>query len=133
VRTAEGRFFEVHEPLPEYERWTLVQHETPEPVQLTATVDANGVKRKSTRRERLRAKVSSFYFTDGVHPVAPAELAAAHHDGSTREAIDAEQTASEPGPDGQEWVGQLHGGADTRPESDAYSGHDDGANPESAK
>jgi ubiquinol-cytochrome c reductase cytochrome b subunit len=129
VRTAEGRFFEVHEPLPEQERWTLVQYETPEPVQLTARVDANGVRRKSTRRERLRARLSGFYFADGIQPVTPAELAAAHHDGSTREAIEAEQASVESGADGQEWVGQLHGGADTRPETDAYAGHDDEANP----
>ena len=121
VRTAEGKFFEVHEPLPEHERWALVQHETPEPLQLTATVDANGVRRKSTRRERLRAKVSSFYFADGVHPVTPAELAAAHHDGSAHEAIETGQDSGE-----QEWVGQLHGGADERPETDAYASHEDG-------
>jgi ubiquinol-cytochrome c reductase cytochrome b subunit len=121
VRTAEGSFFEVHEPLPERERWTLVQHETLTPIQLSATVDANGVRRKITRRKRLRAKISSFYFTDGVHPVTPAELAAAHHDGSAREALEA-------GPDGEpaHWVGQLHGGADERPETDAYASHDDG-------
>jgi len=125
VRTAEGRFFEVHEPLPEYERWTLVQQEAHTPVQLAATLDANGVSRPSTRRQRLRAKVSSFYFADGVDPVTPAELAAAHHDGSAREAIETGQD-SEP----QHWVGQLHGGADERPESDAYASHEDGVKPD---
>jgi len=131
VRTAEGRFFEVHEPLPEHARWTLVQHETLTPLQLTASVDANGVRRKSTRRERLRAKVSSFYFTDGVHPVTPAELVAAHHDGSAREAIETGQDSAAQGSSGQDWVGQLHGGADERPETDAYASHEDGPGPES--
>jgi ubiquinol-cytochrome c reductase cytochrome b subunit len=129
VRTAEGRFFEVHEPLPDQERWTLVQYEMPSPVQLTAKVDANGVKRKSTRRERLRAKVSGFYFADSVQPVTPTELAAAHHDGSAGEAIEAAQAEAEPGSGDQEWVGELHGGADTRPETDAYAGHDEGTSP----
>jgi ubiquinol-cytochrome c reductase cytochrome b subunit len=124
VRTAEGNFFEVHEPLPELERWTLVQHESLTPIRLWGMVDANGVRRSGTLRHRLRAKVSSFYFADGVHPVTPAELAAAHHDGSTREAIDTGQDA-EP----QHWVRQLHGGADERPETDAYSAHEDGAEP----
>jgi ubiquinol-cytochrome c reductase cytochrome b subunit len=126
VRTAEGRFFEVHEPLTEEERWTLVQHETLTPVRLTRTVDANGVRRKSTLGERLRAKISSFYFSDGVHPVTPAELAAAHHDGAGHEAIEnAEEPYLERPP---AWVGQLHGGADERPETDAYAGpsHPDG-------
>ena len=119
VRTAEGKFFEVHEPLPEHQRWALVQHEVNSPVQLTATVDANGVSRSGTLKQRLRAKVSSFYFADGVHPVTPAELAAAHHDGTAHEAIGA-------GPDfdQQNWVGQLHGGAEERPESDAYAPHE---------
>jgi ubiquinol-cytochrome c reductase cytochrome b subunit len=129
VRTAEGRFFEVHEPLPEHARWTLVQHETLTPLQLTASVDANGVRRRSTRRERLRAKVSSFYFTDGVHPVTPAELVAAHHDGSAREAIETGQDSATQGSSGQDWVGQLHGGADERPETDAYASHEDGTGP----
>ena len=114
VRTAEGKFFEVHEPLSEYERWALVQHEAPKPLQLGATVDANGVRRHGALKERLRAKVSSFYFADGVHPVTPAELAAAHHDGPAHEAIASTQ----------EWVGQLHGGADERPETDAYAPHE---------
>jgi len=121
VRTAEGSFFEVHEPLSEQERWTLVQHETHTPIELTATVDANGVRRNMPRMKRLRAKISSFYFADGVHPVTPAELAAAHHDGSAREAIAAGQD-TEP----RHWVGQLHGGADERPETDAYASHEDG-------
>ena len=34
VRTAEGKFFEVHEPLSEHERWAWVQHEALEPLQL---------------------------------------------------------------------------------------------------
>jgi ubiquinol-cytochrome c reductase cytochrome b subunit len=131
VRTAEGRFFEVHEPLPEHARWTLVQHETLTPLQLTASVDANGVRRRNTRRERLRAKVSSFYFTDGVHPVTPAELVAAHHDGSAREAIETGQDSAAQGSSGQDWIGQLHGGADERPETDAYASHEDGTGPES--
>jgi ubiquinol-cytochrome c reductase cytochrome b subunit len=124
IRTAEGSFFEVHEPLPEHERWTLVQHETLTPLQLTPTVDAHGIPRKGTRRERLRARVSSFYFAEGVHPVTPAELTAAHHDGSAREAIETGQEAV-----GQEWVGQLHGGADERPETDAYASNEDGVDP----
>jgi len=129
VRTAEGRFFEVHEPLPEDQRWTLVQHERTTPVALAPTVDAHGIPRKSTRRERLRAKVSGFYFADGVQPVTPTELAAAHHDGSAREAIEADQEPVGQEPRAVQWVGQLHGGAEERPETDAYASHDDGGDP----
>jgi ubiquinol-cytochrome c reductase cytochrome b subunit len=125
IRTAEGNFFEVHEPLPEPERWTLVQHETLMPLKLTATIDKNGVRRASGLKKRLHAKVSSFYFTDGVPPVTPAQLAAAHHDGSAHEAIETGQGDGE-----QNWVGQLHGGADERPETDAYAGHTDEVEPD---
>ena len=121
VRTAEGKFFEVHESLPEHERWVLVQHEGLKPLQLGATIDANGVRKRAALKERMRAKVSSFYFADGVHPVTPAELAAAHHDGPAHEAI----------APAQQWVGQLHGGADERPETDAYAGHEHEADPDS--
>jgi ubiquinol-cytochrome c reductase cytochrome b subunit len=111
VRTAEGSFFEVHEPLPEHERWTLVQHEVPRPLQVTDT---------TSRKERLRARVSNFYFGDVIQPVTPAELAAAHHDGITREAIETRR----------DWAGQLHGGAEERPETDAYAPHEPDHEPE---
>jgi ubiquinol-cytochrome c reductase cytochrome b subunit len=114
VRTAEGSFFEVHEPLPEHRRWALVQHEAPLPLPVIARVDGDGKRTAGSRKERLRRKVASFYFSDVVHPVSPAELAAAHHDGSAREAIET----------GRDWTGQLHGGAEERPETDAYAPHE---------
>ena len=129
VRTAEGRFFEVHEPMHELERWKLVQQESPAPRELSATVDANGLEKKHTLRERLQAKISSFYFTAGVAPVTPAELAAAAHDGSAREAIETEPNSGGQDEGEKDWVGQLHGGADERPETDAYASHEDGADP----
>ena len=39
----------------------------------------------TARMDRLRAKVSHFYFKDRVEPVSPAELEAAHHDGHHEE------------------------------------------------
>jgi ubiquinol-cytochrome c reductase cytochrome b subunit len=125
VRTAEGNFFEVHEPLPEHERWTLVQHETLTPLELAPTIDTNGVRRANGLSRRLRAMVSGFYFTDGVPPVTPPELTAAHHDGSAHEAIATGQHNGQ-----QNWVGQLHGGADERPETDAYAGQSDEVEPD---
>ena len=86
VRTAEGKYFEVHEPR-RARALGLVQHDTPKPLELQASVDSNGVRRSGTPMERLRAKVSSFYFSNRVHAVTPAELAAAHYDGTTHEAL----------------------------------------------
>ncbi|HET7660474.1 MAG TPA: ubiquinol-cytochrome c reductase cytochrome b subunit, partial [Oryzihumus sp.] len=118
VRTAEGRFFEVHEPLGELERWTLVQHEAHRPLELGSSVDANGVRRPGAAMERMRAKLSKFYFEDRVDPVTPAELAAAHHDGHEEEALHSIEGRPQ-------WVGQLHGGADERDDVDAYAPHEE--------
>ena len=79
VRLRHGEFFEVHEPLDEYEplaRWS--QHERPSRCELPPAEDENGVRRRA-RRERLRRAARRFYFDDRVEPVTPAELEAAHH------------------------------------------------------
>jgi ubiquinol-cytochrome c reductase cytochrome b subunit len=112
VRTAEGKFFEAHEPLPPHELWALLQHEVPRPLQISAPIDPNG--KRPALKERLRAKISHFYFADAVAPVTPAELATAHHDGPASHVV----------APAQEWIGQLHGGADERPETDAYGSHE---------
>ncbi|MEO7130051.1 MAG: cytochrome b, partial [Dermatophilaceae bacterium] len=78
-RHANGEFEEIHAPLTPEERWPLVQQETNAPLQLTTGVDENGVASPLARKERLRAKMSHFYFKDRVAPPTPAELEAAHH------------------------------------------------------
>ena len=93
VRTAEGQFFEAHEPLDEYTRWTLVQHEKQEPLQLTTGVDDHGVAAPGGRGGGLRRRLSEFYFAGSVDPVTPAELEAAHHDGHGHEALEPEVAA----------------------------------------
>ncbi|WP_353950327.1 ubiquinol-cytochrome c reductase cytochrome b subunit [Knoellia sp. S7-12] len=89
IRGADGSFHERHDALTDRERWILVQHEPVAPLELTPDVDENGVARPAARKDRLRAKVSHFYYKDAVNPVTPAELAAAHHDGQHAEAIEA--------------------------------------------
>ena len=79
-------------------------------------MDSNGVRRSGALMDRARAKVSSFYFSNRIPAVTPAELAAAHHDGAAHEAL--ATTPASP-----EWEGQLHGGADERAETDAYAPH----------
>ena len=89
IRTADGQFFEQHEPLDEYTRWNLVQHDPHEVLQLEAATDEHGVASPTARKDKARAALSRFYFTDRIDPVTPAELAAAHHDGHGHEAIEA--------------------------------------------
>lgn len=81
VRTADGEYFEVHAPLDEYERWTLVQHDSYRPLELDTQVDEHGVAAPNAKAERARAKLSRFFFEQRVEPVTPAELADAHHHG----------------------------------------------------
>jgi len=83
MRTPEGRFYEVHEELNEFDRWHLVQHEAQRPLSLTAGPDTDeyGVDRPVGPLESLRRKLSDFYFKDSIEPVTPSELAAAHHHG----------------------------------------------------
>ncbi len=82
-RTADGRFYEVHEDLNPYDRWHLVQHEPQRPLSLTAGADTDeyGVAKPRGVAFRLRRALSEFYFKDRVEPVTPSELAAAHHHG----------------------------------------------------
>jgi ubiquinol-cytochrome c reductase cytochrome b subunit len=94
IQTAEGRFFEQHEPLDPFTRWNLVQHEEHRPVELEAAADENGVASPTARKDRARALLSRFYFADRVEPVTPAELEAAHHDGHGAQAITAGAGAS---------------------------------------
>jgi ubiquinol-cytochrome c reductase cytochrome b subunit len=90
VRTPDGKYFERHETSAELtpEQWILVQHEPVAPIQIEPAVDENGVERKATRGERMRARLSRFYFADAVNPVTPAEFAAAQHHGAEHEAIE---------------------------------------------
>ena len=83
VRTHEGEFYEVHEPLDPYARWPLVQHERQVPIEAQEgpEVDENGVRPPRPVGHRLRRALSEFYFRDQVQPVTPAESAAAHSHG----------------------------------------------------
>ncbi|GMA19403.1 ubiquinol-cytochrome c reductase cytochrome b subunit [Arsenicicoccus piscis] len=87
VRTADGRFYERHEPLDEYTRWHLVTGEPPVALALDSGTDHNGVRRPASKSERRRAKWARFFYKDNIPPVTPAELIAAQHDGHGHEAV----------------------------------------------
>ncbi|MEU5547553.1 ubiquinol-cytochrome c reductase cytochrome b subunit [Streptomyces sioyaensis] len=66
-RLPHGEFIEVHEPLDQEQLHLLTQHEQPEPLELGPEVDENGVERKLSRAQKLRAKLSkSYYGEDSV-------------------------------------------------------------------
>ncbi|MCX4582735.1 cytochrome bc complex cytochrome b subunit [Streptomyces sp. NBC_01481] len=64
-RLPHGEFVEVHEPLSQGALHTLTVHEQYEPVEIGPTVDENGVVRKPTRSQKLRAKLSKSYYGEG--------------------------------------------------------------------
>ncbi|MEU8432888.1 cytochrome bc complex cytochrome b subunit [Streptomyces sp. NPDC029216] len=64
-RLPHGEFVEVHEPLPQGKLHTLTAHEQYKPVEIGPTVDENGVERKVTRGEKLRAKLSKGFYAEG--------------------------------------------------------------------
>ncbi|WP_433855953.1 cytochrome bc1 complex cytochrome b subunit [Streptomyces kronopolitis] len=66
-RLPHGEFIEVHEPLDQEQLHFLTQHEQPTPLELGPEVDENGVERKLSRSQKLRAKLSkSYYGEDSV-------------------------------------------------------------------
>ncbi len=91
VRFANGEYTEVHRPLDEYERWTLVSHDAKRPLELEPAEDERGVRRKGYRRDAVRARISRVFYADRVDPVTPAELAAAqaHGEHDAVEAVEA--------------------------------------------
>lgn len=79
-----GEFVEVHEPLDEYKRYRLVDFEDYQ-VQ-PARANAKG---KVTGMEKLRGRLSHWFFEDRVAPVTPQELEAAHGHHDEPEAVGA--------------------------------------------
>ncbi|AWW40088.1 ubiquinol-cytochrome c reductase cytochrome b subunit [Streptomyces sp. AS58] len=61
-RLPHGEYIEVHEPLAQDQRFTLTQHEQPAPYEIGRRVDANGVRRRVTVSQRLRARLSRAMF-----------------------------------------------------------------------
>jgi ubiquinol-cytochrome c reductase cytochrome b subunit len=61
-RLPHGEFVEVHEPLTQEALHTLTAHQQYTPREIGPTVDENGVERKVSRAERLRARLSKAYY-----------------------------------------------------------------------
>ncbi|GAA2932825.1 cytochrome bc complex cytochrome b subunit [Streptomyces thioluteus] len=70
-RLPHGEFVEVHEPLSQEQLHVLTAHEQFRPVALEAAVDHNGVERKLTRKEKLRARLSQGYFGEAAQIAKP--------------------------------------------------------------
>src|SRR5699024_387610 len=67
-RSPEGRYYEVHEPLSEYEIWSRVSHQVYRPIEIEPAEDANGVARPGHKRDLRRQRLSRWFFEDRVEP-----------------------------------------------------------------
>lgn len=84
VRLPGGEYIEVHQPVSEYERWKLVSHLDYEPLMLRP--DSRG---RITWGQRMRARISRWFFEDRIEPVSRAELEAAQSHGQHGEVEEA--------------------------------------------
>ena len=79
VRLPGGEYIEVHQPVDEYERWTLIDFETNQP--LMVRPNSRG---QIPWHENIRASLSRWFFEDRLTPLTQGELDAAvahqHHE-----------------------------------------------------
>ncbi|MCL8010620.1 cytochrome bc complex cytochrome b subunit [Streptomyces sp. AS02] len=61
-RLPQGKYIEVHEPLSQGQLFTLTQHEEHPPYEVGPLVDANGVRRRVRRTQRVRARLARAMF-----------------------------------------------------------------------
>ncbi|MDG4863971.1 cytochrome bc complex cytochrome b subunit [Streptomyces sp. T-3] len=66
-RLPHGEYIEVHEPLSRGQLYKLTSHEQPKPFELGPKVDSNGVERKFSRSDRLRARLARAMYGPGTH------------------------------------------------------------------
>lgn len=92
VRSPDGEYTEVHRPVDAYQRWTLIDYESYEPLVLRP--DEHG---RIRFRDRLRARLSCWFFEDRIVPPHPGEVTNLVGDSPTPvEQIERGKTATKP-------------------------------------
>jgi ubiquinol-cytochrome c reductase cytochrome b subunit len=83
TRSPEGRFSEIHTPLPAGDLHTLTAHEVHRPLTLTEVTDANGVPAPRVRQAKLRARMTRWYFGERIEKPTEEEyresVSSGHH------------------------------------------------------
>jgi len=95
-QSPDGAFSEVHTPLPQERVFELTQHADQRPLELLSEMDENGVARPHAAKERLRARMSNFFYSPNVEHVTEDEVrtAWAHRDHTELDAADHGQPAA---------------------------------------
>ncbi len=102
-QSADGRFSEAHVAIAPGRAFQLTQFVEQRPTELGSAVDENGVDRPHAAKERLRARMSSFYFRHNVPKVTADEVreAWAHHDAPSIESTAGQPAALTQGADAE--------------------------------
>jgi ubiquinol-cytochrome c reductase cytochrome b subunit len=83
IRSPEGEYSEVHEPLSAGDRYKLTVHDVHRPLSIAQATDANGVPAPRLRRAKLRAKATEWYFGERVEKPTAEEyhesITSGHH------------------------------------------------------
>ena len=80
VRSPDGSYAEIHRPINPVRAYELTMHEQHTPVELPPAHDANGVPAPAQGKQRLRSRLSHFWYADDVSKPTKEELEeAAHH------------------------------------------------------
>ncbi|WP_406056842.1 cytochrome bc complex cytochrome b subunit [Kribbella sp. NBC_00889] len=78
VRSPEGKYTEKHEPISNYEAYSLTAHDRVLPLDIGPETDDNGVRAPRRALNKLRARLSRFYYADAIQKPTTHELEAAH-------------------------------------------------------
>jgi ubiquinol-cytochrome c reductase cytochrome b subunit len=81
MASPEGEYSELHAPIAHEAAYELTAHRRQVPLQLEPETDENGIPAPRQRVEKVRARLSSFYFGDVIQKPTTRELELAHHDG----------------------------------------------------
>ena len=79
MRSPDGEYAERHLPISAEETYNLAAREPDRILEEPSGVDENGIAAPNTRSQRLRAKLSRFWFASNVQPPTAEELDAARH------------------------------------------------------
>jgi ubiquinol-cytochrome c reductase cytochrome b subunit len=87
VRSPEGAYSEKHTSVGEYEAYTLTARDRLLPLDIGPETDDNGVRAPRRALNKVRARLSRFYFADAVQKPTREELEEAHAHGHDADEI----------------------------------------------
>jgi ubiquinol-cytochrome c reductase cytochrome b subunit len=79
MRDAQGGYTEKHLPLPVERAYTLTARERDRVFTASSEADSNGVASPTARKDRLRARLSAYWYGSNIQKPTRAELEEAHH------------------------------------------------------